>query len=290
MNGEDGLSDRWKGAAILAAAIAIAWMVVAFGQGHASGLVVALLGAARAASNAPLAETVFTVLVYGPLIAVALIGGAIERRNVLAPGVRPGAWLGAGSLIGFLGMSASALDARLAGTMVAGEATGHRAGLLLWGLGVVALQTAAEEIYFRGWLQPALIKRWGVPAGLGAGAVAFAALHMAGGARAPISLLTLFLGGIMFGLFALRGRGLAGAMGAHLAWNAAEQLLYGLDPNPGVPAFGALADHDLVGPAWWGGSGDGLNGSIGMAAVLLAILVPLYLLGQRRAAPVAITR
>ena len=136
----------------------------------------------------------------------------------------------------------------------------------------------------RGWLQPALARRWGVGPAIVAGALAFAALHIPAGAHAPVSLLNLFGGGLLFGLFAARSGGLAGAIGAHWGWNACEQLVWGLDPNPGVGSFGAVFDYELVGRAIWGGSADGLNGSIGMTVALLALLLPLALLGRRTTA------
>ena len=85
----------------------------------------------------------------------------------------------------------------------------------------------------------------------------------------------------MFGLLALRTGGIAAATGTHVAWNALEQLLYGLDPNPGIGSFGSVIDKDLIGPALLGGSEDGLNGSLGMTAALMAIVVPLTILGWR---------
>ena len=54
---------------------------------------------------------------------------------------------------------------------------------------------------------------------------AFAALHLMGGARSPTTLINMFLGGLLFGYLAAYGRGIAGAVGAHFAWNATEQLL-----------------------------------------------------------------
>ena len=74
-------------------------------------------------------------------------------------------------------------------------------------------------------------------------------------------------------MLAARAGGVAGAGGAHWAWNAAEQLLFGLDPNPGVGGFGALLDLDLVGAARWGGSAEGLNARWAMTVALLALLV-----------------
>ncbi|WP_419809580.1 type II CAAX prenyl endopeptidase Rce1 family protein [Sphingomonas sp.] len=280
------------GLVILAIAVAVCWGVLVVGQAHALAWITAAVGAERA-SDPPTVESLFNVIIFAPLIVVAVIGGMLERRNALRLGTRPALSLGVGLIVGLAGLSATVLYAWLAGVLTAGGDPGAGAGLLLWGLGVTAFQVAAEEIYFRGWLQPALTMRWGQVAGVGAAALAFGALHVAGGAREPVSLVNLFLGGVMFGLFALRGGGLAAAFGAHFAWNAVEQLAWGLDPNPGIGSFGAVVDKELVGAAIWGGSGEGLNGSIGMTIALLAIVLPLALLSWRRvsgATPAAVAK
>jgi membrane protease YdiL (CAAX protease family) len=106
-------------------------------------------------------------------------------------------------------------------------------------------------------------------------------LHVLGGARDPLALANLFLGGLAFGLLAARAGGIAPAVGMHLAWNGAEQLVLGLEPNPGVSSFGSIVNLDLVGSAWWGGSTEGLNASVAMMVALLAILVPLVIYRRR---------
>lgn len=236
----------------------------------AAALVCAILLAARPAmlhllphlgqgiaANATLVETLFNVMVFGLILVAALIGGRIDGRNPLALGPGVALQLPVGLAIGLAGISASALYAALAGTLVPGAGGAVSVAVLVWGAAVVLLQTVAEEVYFRGWLQPALRRRWGLGAALVATALAFAALHVAGGARGVVSLVNLFLGGLVFGLLAARGGGLAAAIGAHWAWNVTEQLGYGLDPNPGTGSFGAIRDWDLVGPAIWGGSEEG---------------------------------
>ena len=102
------------------------------------------------------------------------------------------------------------------------------------------------------------------------------------GARSPLTLLNLVLGGILFGLLALRGGGLLAPIAAHATWNWAEQILLGLDPNPGTGSFGALFDFDLVGPAMWGGSDEGLNASLALSFALVALIVPLALWRRTR--------
>jgi hypothetical protein len=75
--------------------------------------------------------------------------------------------------------------------------------------------------------------------------------------------------------------------GAHAAWNWAESCGLGLAPNPGVGAFGAIADLDLEGAPLWGGGQDGLNGSLPVSLVLLACLALLVAFGPLRAQPAA---
>ena len=218
------------------------------------------------------ADAIFTVLMFTPLLLVALVGGALTRVAVLAPGARwasaaaRGAGLGLGSLL------LAAVYAALAGTVQRG--TGGGVPLLLaLGVLVVTMQAGIEEVLFRGWLQPLLARGMGEWAAVGVTAVVFALLHAIVGGIDGVSLLNLLLGGLLFGLLAARDRGIAGAVAAHVAYNAAEQLLLGLDPNPGTGSFGTVVDLDLVGPLRWGGSDVGLNASWATTCALLVILV-----------------
>ena len=52
-----------------------------------------------------------------------------------------------------------------------------------------------------------------------------------------------------------------------------EDILLGLDPNPGVAPTGSLVDLDLAGPALWSGGTDGMNGSLAATFVLLTLVV-----------------
>jgi hypothetical protein len=83
------------------------------------------------------------------------------------------------------------------------------------------------------------------------------------------------------GLLALRTGGLWAAFAAHGVWNWTESCGVGLDPNPGVGAFGALIDLDLAGPALWSGGEDGLNGSLALTLVLGVIVTVLIALRAR---------
>lgn len=212
-------------------------------------------------------EAVFTIAVFGAMLALAVVAGRLSGASALKPG--GGALLGA--VLGFAGLGAAIGFAALAGTLVPGASV----TLAFVGVAAVAVQVLGEEAFFRGWLQSVLAKGWGAAAAVSIGALAFAGLHLLGGARTPLTLVNLALGGLWFGLLALRGGGIAASAAAHFVWNAGEQLGLGLDPNPGVGGFGALVDLDLMGSPLWGGSEEGLNASLAMTFALLALVVPL---------------
>lgn len=217
---------------------------------------------------------VTNLLLFGAIAAIAAVMLARERRlaTVMGPNADRDAVIGLAA--GLAGLSLAAAQAAVAGTLVSGTAA-VAGGWLGLGFLAIIVQAGGEEIAFRGWLQPLLARAAGPLPALLLPTLAFMLLHLGGGARAPLALLNLFLGGLWFALLAWRSGGIALPAAAHIAWNAAEKLLVGLDPNPGVGAYGALADFDLVGSPWWGGSDQGLNASLGTTAVLLALILPL---------------
>lgn len=269
-----------RAAVSLIGGMAVAAIIVGAGPRVAAGLLI-LLGLTGAASG----EAVFTLAIFGALLMAGLIGGSVAGERAWRPGERSVAMLGFG-----LGIGAMALIGAVALTAIAGtlrhENGAGRSGALLAGAAVVAFQVVAEEVFFRGWLQPALARAIDTRVAVGVVAIAFAALHLLGGASGPVAFVNLALGGVLFGVLAARGGGVAGAVGAHFGWNALEQLGLGLDPNPGTGSFGAVADFDLAGAALWGGSPDALNASLAMTFALLTAVVPLMVLtvGGKRAA------
>ena len=58
-------------------------------------------------------------------------------------------------------------------------------------------------------------------------------------------------------------------------------MVLALMPNPGVGRFGALLGLQLAGAGHWGGGDEGLNASIGMTAVLVALLLLMLLRPER---------
>lgn len=242
----------------------------------AAGLAIMLVqyGFGKAAETLPLgehlamAEAALTIVLFGLLAVVALVGLRVARERIVAG---PPMGLGIGAIVGIAGLAIALALAALAGVVGRGTEAGGLGGLILLGTLMTLFQTGVEELYFRGWLQPALQRGWGRWAGLAASALAFAALHLLAGATG-VGLVTITLAGLWFGLLAERSGGIALPIGAHFGWNWAEELLFGASPNPGIGSYGALVNLDLTGGAWWAGGEEGLNASLAAMFVLVALI------------------
>lgn len=288
--------NPWVAAVDEAARPGRSWVVLGLGAivcaaailgGRALGAVLA--GAIASHASGPwvevLGQAAFYVCVFLPLWLAALIGGALEGRAVWRKEPRALVAIPVGLAIGGLGFGLAVALAAAFGVVVAGTApqVAVTGGALVGAL-IVLFQAGGEEIFFRGWVQPVLCARFGPWIGLFVTAAMFTGLHLVVGVRTPLAVLNLMLGGLLFGLLALRTGGLWAAFSAHFAWNWTESGVLGLDPNPGVAPTGALMDLDLTGPAIWSGGADGMNGSLAATAVLLTAVLATMAAVPRRAA------
>jgi len=260
-----------------ALAPALAWLVIGVGVVLGWGWVLLgqRLGATIGIESEVLANAVFYLILFAPLAAIALGAAALSHVKALRAGDSAGWWTGIGLALGAGGLLATLALSWLQGGVMVGTVPPAGGGVLLLGIVLMLFQTGVEEVFFRGWLQPALIQRAGPLAGIAVTALCFCAFHVAGGARAPLSLVNIALAGLFFGLLAWRSGGILASVAAHFAWNVIESSVLGLVPNPANDVFGSLFDLDLGGAALWGGQEEGLNASIGTVAVLLALIVPL---------------
>lgn len=253
----------------------LGWAMIVFGLVAALAL---LRGGQKFAASLPVeppvaAIVLFYTALFTPLALLGLVMGLIERRRILRAGCNPLKWSAIGLAVGVGGMAIAAGYVWLNGTMVPSSASeALPGGTIALGLAISVLTVGAEEILFRGWLLPALRDRVGAALAIVLSALAFSAFHVLGGAQAPLSLVNLMLGGIWFGLLAHRSGGLLAPFFAHLGWNVAEELGLGLVSGS---EFVSLLNYEMVGAALWGGSDEGLNASIAMTVVLVALIVPL---------------
>ena len=210
-------------------------------------------------------------------IILLAFAGSILLRQPLASGGKSRALAIAALPVGLIAPAIVLALAAAAGAATLSEGKFAGFALFLGGSLLIVAKALGEEFLFRGLLQPLLCRAWGVPAGIALASLAFTVIHVVGGWRDPVSLLNITLAGVWFGLLAWRTGGISAPILAHAGYNWAEEMLFGASPNPGTGAFGALFDVDLVGPARLGGSIEGLNASLLLTAVLVAIMVPLIL-------------
>lgn len=253
------------------------WSAIVGGLLVASGwiaLVIALAPALMGDGSNLWRYAMFMLMIYVPLLPIALIGGWLCRSQVLRAGQSPGVWMAAGILIGGGGVAASLLMSWLNGGVVEGSGMTGFGLLVVLGMMLTLVQASMEEVLFRGWLQPILAEQRGAIAGVLGSALLFALFHLIGGARAPVTLVFIMLAGVLFGLLRQRTGGIAASVGAHAAWNITEGSVFGLVPNPGTDLFGSVLDFDIAGPPIWGGSDEGLNASVGTLMVMAALVLP----------------
>ena len=210
------------------------------------------------------------------IIASALLGARLFGQPIARGGDNAGL-IAIAIPMGLVAVAVSLGMAAAAGTMAASEGKIAGAGLFLGGSLLIAGAAFGEECLFRGLLQPLLCRAWGPIAGIAAASLAFTAIHVFGGWHDPVSLINIALAGAWFGLLAWRTGGILAPTLAHAGYNWAEEMLFGAIPNPGTGYFGALFDIDLTGPMRLGGSADGLNASLLLTAVLMAIILPLLM-------------
>ncbi|SFS03902.1 CPBP family intramembrane glutamic endopeptidase [Sphingomonas jatrophae] len=221
-------------------------------------------------------DALFAAIIFAPMLALALGAAWATRVRALPRGRAPLAMLALGLAVGLGGVTVATGYAAFAGVAQAGEAA-VLGPLLLLGSAMMLLQSGTEEVLLRGWMHGGIARRWGAWPAILLTAAVFAGLHVLGGARGIIELANLTLGGVLFGLLRWKSGGLLAPVAAHYGWNWLEGLGLGLDPNPGIGAYGAVTNVDLVGRALWGGSPVGLNGSLAMLMVLAALIVPIVL-------------
>jgi membrane protease YdiL (CAAX protease family) len=213
------------------------------------------------------------VMVFSLFLIAAVAAVGWEGRRLWRAGSDPTTGLALGLACGSAGFGAAVLIAFMAGAVAPATPLPSPAGAILAGAAIVLLQSGAEEAFFRGWLQPVLCTRWGAWPGLLLTAAAFAALHIIAGAHGALAVVNLFLGGLLFGLLALRTGGLLAPTAAHFAWNWSESGLLGLNPD----ASGSVLALRLTGAPLWNGGADTMNGSLATTLVLTALVAGLAL-------------
>jgi membrane protease YdiL (CAAX protease family) len=267
---------RLQGGLSLYLIAAAALLAVLLGTGGGPLLYGALSGALPNAETVQ--RSVLFLLVMAPLYLAAVVMLLLLKEPAPAAALGPGPGLAFGALSGTLGFGTAIGLASLLGALAFGappppiQVLDFAVGVLL-----MAFQVFGEELFFRGWLQRALDGRVGPAISLGVASLAFGAAHAIGRHLGVIALVNDALAGVAFGLLYRRSGSLWAPVAAHFAWDALEQCVAGLTPNPGIDPLGSLFNLELMGPDWLAGGMDELNGSLACTlGLVLMILAAFY--------------
>jgi len=129
------------------------------------------------------------------------------------------------------------------------------------------LIAAREELAFRAFPLFSLNKRCGFLLAISLVTFIFILEHVVGGMSFWAAAIGPGLGGILFGILAIKTKGIAYPMGVHAAWNFGQWVV-GLKPEPGI-VLGRIApgQEDWVDVTGW--TGYAIAMGIGIAAAIL---------------------
>ena len=244
----------------------IAALVAVIGAGPVAGLATGVLGLAsgdQLISGDQATRWLFPVLISSLLVVVSWIAVRREGLTLHALGIAPTRRRVAEFLVGFALATFFFIGvALLRGAQVGADwnlnlVPGVRAAII--GLPYAFVLLLPEELLFRGYAFKKATAVFGSPFALLLSSLLFGAYHVVGSGYWGIGAVFLFvmpaLGGLLFGLAALRTGGLALPIGLHLGGNWVNMSVFGL----GSPEGAAL---------WTAQLGDAQSAFLGAADLL----------------------
>jgi membrane protease YdiL (CAAX protease family) len=157
---------------------------------------------------------------------------------------------------------------------IEGPALGGRAliaGGVAW-LGILAAQSAAEEIFVRGLILRKLASSIGTTAAvIGTGAL-FGLLHLKNPGATLVAALDIALVGVLFGALVVKTGSLWFTIGLHIAWNWCEGFVLG-QPVSGIDLDASLLRRVWADDVTWSGGSFGPEASVVTALLVGAALI-----------------
>ncbi len=203
-------------------------------------------------------------------VTATLLASGLAKRRLPALGIFTRRWpadLLAGALLAAVAVGGTHL------LILATTSLRHRAGngVSGWEIGMVFLPAVVhEELLFRGFAFQALLG-WNRAAAVLITSVVFALLHLGNESVSGLPVLNIFLAGVLLAMAVLRWRSLLVAIAAHFGWNVLSGPLLGHEVS-GWVAEGTLLETVDRGPAWLTGGTFGIEASVLMTGVELALI------------------
>lgn len=147
----------------------------------------------------------------------------------------------------------------------------------------VFVQSSAEELLCRGFLYQRLMRSYKKPVvAIVGNSLLFALLHLANDGVTVLSVINIFVVGILFSLMVYYMDSIWCAMAMHTAWNFTQNILFGL-PNSGMvsPYSVFRLDASTARDSFAYNVGFGIEGTLLADLVLILACVGLYLWGRK---------
>lgn len=142
------------------------------------------------------------------------------------------------------------------------------------------VQALGEEILFRGYLQKKLIDEKGNVVGVLLCNLMFALLHISNKGITILSLLNIFLLGVLFSWISIKRSNIWIVTGMHMGWNITNQLIFGL-PNSGLVYKEAYIIPNISKKTIWIHKEHGVEGGIAVTILVVILIICLWI-GERR--------
>lgn len=136
-----------------------------------------------------------------------------------------------------------------------------------------AVQAAAEETLYRGWLLQTVSIRANAWLGVVLSSLCFAVVHSLNKGFSPLVFCNLCLFGLFLALYRIAEGSLWGVCAWHAVWNWTLGNIFGADVSGSAPEGGRLFHISLAGPEWQTGGAFGLEGSVATTAVFVIGIV-----------------
>lgn len=230
-------------------------------------------------SESDFLSTIFYLFsfIYIPIL-IYLIATKIEKRSWRSIGFSKGNAISStlkGLLIGFLMFSAVVAIGLILGQFrFEGLNISSAIYIVPFMIGF-AIQSFGEEIFNRGWTMTYFSKRHSVLIGMVVSSIAFVIPHLFSSTIDLLSVINIFLFGIVFALLFLRFDNIWICGGAHAAWNISEGVIFGFS----VSGFStpSILKCSGVGQNIINGGGFGPESSlIATIVVVITIILVVY--------------